>query len=72
MNPAASVFAIPSGVKPRPLICECGAIRDDRAADVVDGGGRALCATGVEDEALKVVDIVFVVRVALSSGYSKL
>lgn len=24
-------------------------MRDERAADVVEGGGRALCATGVED-----------------------
>lgn len=30
-------------------MCECGAIRDARAADVVEGGGSALCATGAED-----------------------
>ena len=31
------------------MMCECGAIRDERDAEVVDGGGRALCATGVDD-----------------------
>ena len=31
------------------MICECGAIRDARAAEVVDGGGNALCATGADD-----------------------
>ena len=37
-------------------MCEWGAIRDERAAEVVEGGGSALCATGVfEVEAL--VDI---------------
>lgn len=27
-------------------------MRDERAADVVDGGGRALWATGVDEEAI--------------------
>jgi hypothetical protein len=41
-------------------MCECGAILDERDADVVEGGGRALCATGAEDvEALP--DMVAVV-----------
>ena len=53
MNPAVSTLAYPSADKPRPLICEWGAIRDERWADVLDGGGRALCATGAdEDDAL--------------------
>lgn len=42
-------------------MCECGAIREEREADAVDGGGKALCATGAEDvEALP--DIVVAVR----------
>lgn len=49
MKPAASAMAYPSAFKPSPLICECGAIREERAADAVDGGGKALCATGAED-----------------------
>ena len=40
---------------------ECGAIRDERDADVVDGGGKALCATGVE-EVDGLPDIVTVVK----------
>lgn len=48
-NPAASAFAVPSELRPSPLICEWGAIRDERAVEAEDGGGRALCATGVEE-----------------------
>lgn len=51
MNPAPSDAAYPSAFSPRPLICECGAIREERVADAVGGGGTALCATGAEDEA---------------------
>ena len=44
-------------------MCECGAIREEREADAVDGGGKALCATGAEDvEALPDVNIVVAVR----------
>lgn len=39
-------------------MCEWGAMRDEREADAVEGGGSALCATGAEDvDALK-LDIV--------------
>ena len=30
-------------------MCEWGAIRDERDADAVAGGGTALCGTGPED-----------------------
>lgn len=30
-------------------MCECGAMREERDADVVEGGGSALCATGAEE-----------------------
>ena len=30
-------------------MCECGAILDEREAEVVEGGGNALCATGAVD-----------------------
>ena len=51
MNPALSPAAYPSALRPRPLMCEWGAIRDERLADEEGGGGTALCATGAEDEA---------------------
>ena len=30
-------------------MCEWGAILDEREAEVVEGGGKALCATGAVD-----------------------
>ena len=32
-------------------MCECGAMRDERPADAVGGGGTALWATGADDDA---------------------
>lgn len=61
MKPAPSASEMPSAVSPRPFMWECGAIRDERDADVVDGGGKALCATGVE-EVDGLPDIVTVVK----------
>jgi len=57
-NPDPSGKAIPSGVSPRPLICEWGATRDERAVEAAEGGGIALCATGVEVEGIVVVFIL--------------
>ena len=31
-------------------MCECGAMREERDAEVVEGGGMALWATGVDEE----------------------
>lgn len=55
MNPAPSTAARPSGLRPNPLIWECGAIREERFTDDVEGGGSALCATGVDVDAFIVV-----------------
>ena len=58
MNPAPSVAALPSAFNPRPLICECDAMRDARAAEDEDGGGRgALCAGVAEDEGLGAIGL---------------
>lgn len=58
-NPAESTFAYPSGVSPRPLICEWGAIRDDRAADVALGGRGALWAGAELDPEATVLGFIF-------------
>lgn len=58
MKPDPSGKASPSGVRPRPLICEWGATRDERAVEAAEGGGIALCATGVEVEGIAVVFIL--------------
>lgn len=39
-------------------MCEWGAIRDERAVEAAEGGGRELCATGV-DVVVVVAFIVF-------------
>jgi hypothetical protein len=62
MKPALSVDAKPSELSPRPFMCECGAIRDERPADDVDGSG-ALCAGGADVEAAAEVEAFIVVNV---------
>lgn len=42
MNPAPSGAAKPSDVSPSPFMWEWGAILEERALDVADGGGSAL------------------------------
>ena len=59
MKPAPSVAARPSAFRPRPLMCEWGAILDDLAATWAEGGGRALCAGA----ALVVEVLAFMTRV---------
>jgi len=49
-KPALSAGAKPSELSPSPFMCECGAIRDERPAEDVDGNG-ALCAGGADIEA---------------------
>jgi hypothetical protein len=34
-------------------MCECGAIRDERPAVDADGGGNALCGTGVDADGVE-------------------
>jgi hypothetical protein len=54
MNPAFSGAAMPSALRPRPLMCEWGAMRDERAEEAAEGGGRALCVTGVDADGVVV------------------
>jgi hypothetical protein len=37
-------------------MCECGAIRDERPAVDADGGGNALCGTGVDADGVEDVE----------------
>lgn len=39
------------------MICEWGAMRDERVEDAAGGGGRALCATGVDVDGVVVAFI---------------
>jgi len=57
MNPALSGAAMPSALRPRPLMWEWGAMRDERAEEAAEGGGRALCATGVDADGVVVAFI---------------
>jgi len=53
MNPELSVLASPSALSPSPFMCEWGAIRDERPAEDVEGGGNALWATGADVDAVE-------------------
>lgn len=51
MNPAASPAAVPSGVSPRPLMCEWLAMREECIDDdEVGGGGRPSRAIVVDPD----------------------
>jgi hypothetical protein len=54
--------AKPSGVRPRALICEWGAIREERAKEAVESGGKALCVGGADVEGLAEVEAFIVVE----------
>ena len=49
-------------MSPSPFICECGAIRDERPAEDVEGSG-ALCAGGADDDAAVDVEAFIVMNV---------
>ena len=38
-------------------MCEWGAMRDERAEEAAEGGGRALCVTGVDADGVVVAFI---------------
>ena len=64
MNPAPSTDANPSGVKPKPFIWECGAIREERADDDVGGKGALWAGADVDADA----DVAFIVAVRVQEG----
>ena len=55
MNPASSTIANPSDVKPRPLMCEWGAIRGSLPEFNVDGSRNVLLAPGADVDSVELM-----------------